>query len=166
MITGTIAVLFFILAFTCGGNGEWAQCAILAAIGILALLFGIAGREDLNAYSNRLEYWAMSGKDRAKARHRWEHEAKAEEAEDRRKALEKWQKRNDRKADRAIKKQQAKNRKAESSKKNAEKKPVLKCARCQSEVFELNRITYSNGKTYANCQCPVCGERKLLKVEQ
>lgn len=56
---------------------------ILGGIVVIALL--IPDTKGNRAWANRREYWSMSGKDRAKARHRCEEEARREEERERRK---------------------------------------------------------------------------------
>ena len=64
MITGTIAVIFFIGAYCCGRSGEWTGCIIGIVIGLFMLFLGACSREQDRAYNNVVEYWAKGGPDR------------------------------------------------------------------------------------------------------
>ena len=71
---------------------NWGDSAGTFALAILILLvivmFCKAWSDDSKAYYHRVQYWRMNGKDRAKARHRWEREAREEEQRERARARE------------------------------------------------------------------------------
>lgn len=76
-------MLLALLAIVIWIGKKFGDSAGVIALSLLILLvivmLVIAGKENTNAWHNRTRYWAMSGKDRAKARHKWEAEARAEE---------------------------------------------------------------------------------------
>lgn len=80
MITGLIAVfLIFVCVIPAADNGECGTMWLCIGIAALVLFFGYVSRMDDRARVNRMQYWSMSGKDRAKERHRWEAEAREDE---------------------------------------------------------------------------------------
>ena len=81
MITGLIALIIVIAVLPPAiSNGSTGVIILVAVTVVFLLFFGYVSRKDARANVNRMNYWAMDGKDRARARHRLEAEARAEEA--------------------------------------------------------------------------------------
>lgn len=80
-------MLLALLAIVIWIGKKFGDSAGVIALSLLILLVIVmlvmAGKENTNAWHNSTKYWAMSGKDRAKARHKWEAEARAEEERER-----------------------------------------------------------------------------------
>lgn len=94
MITTVIVIFLWIIVLPVASvNGEWGTFWLTIALGVFILYGAMVGRDVDRAYIHRTEYWAMSGKDRARARKRWNEEAKREEEEEREAARERARKR-------------------------------------------------------------------------
>ena len=63
---------------------QWGVLAVVLILAVVLLGLGAAGRSVDRAYNNRVNWWAMDGKERARAERRWDAEARAEEALERR----------------------------------------------------------------------------------
>lgn len=80
MITGLISLIIVIAVLPPAiGNGSTGVIILVAVTVAFLLFFGYVSRKESSAYVNRMNYWAMDGKNRARARHRWEAEACLEE---------------------------------------------------------------------------------------
>lgn len=88
MLTLLITIVIGIATYAAANNGEWGSVAIGVLIILGAWFMKMVALMDDKAWLHRTEYWAMSGKDRAKARSRWEREAREEEERDRAKRAE------------------------------------------------------------------------------
>jgi hypothetical protein len=88
MLTLLITIVIGIATYAAGCNGEWGSVAIGVLIILGAWFMKMIALMDDKAWLHRTEYWAMSGKDRAKARHRWEREAREEEERKKRREAE------------------------------------------------------------------------------
>lgn len=83
MITGLLSFVIGISVFASFRNGETGSAVIGLLLIYLLLSFRRALRDDSLAYAHRVQYWKMNGRDRAKARIRWEREAEEEERRER-----------------------------------------------------------------------------------
>lgn len=162
MITGAIAVLLLVVVLPASAsNGEWGTFWITIGIAAVVLWFGLVSRADDRATVNRMNYWSMSGKDRAKARHRWEAEALAEEERER-----------------EIRKAQYRNK--ERARRNDTRyvdglqtagtlldvqNTKYPCPSCGEAMDEFNRVLYSSGTVYVNYRCRRCGKTLPVKVK-
>lgn len=79
MISGLISAVILIAVIAAWNNGEYGSVAVGIILILMVLSFGRAVRDDCNAYYNRVQYWKMNGRDRARARIRWEREAMSDE---------------------------------------------------------------------------------------
>ena len=79
MITGLIALIIVIAVLPPAiGDGNIGVIILVGVVVGFLLLWGYVGRKQDSAEWNWISYWAMDGKDRARARHRWEAEAREE----------------------------------------------------------------------------------------
>lgn len=161
MITAFLIFIMLIGIVGFSGSGNvWAIVGCVAVI-LLVLFAKMVITEDEKAWIHRSEYWAMSGKDRAKARHRWEAEARAEEERER---AERAARTEVRKPTRTEQEEAARNGAARiESVRNMEGKstPSTRTERFESEVMRARsmpvRGTYGAArKMYV---CSVCGQK-------
>ena len=97
-LIGMIAVVYWI-GTTWGDTAG--EIALVVAVVIVLAMFIHAWIEDDRAWAHRVHYWAMDGKERAMARHRWEAQAREEERRERERRREKAS----RKKERALEKE-------------------------------------------------------------
>ena len=142
MIALVLTVLLGVAAYAFWGNGDtWGG---LACVGVIVFVWfaHFVSRRDAKAYVNRVNYWSMDGKDRAKARHRWEEEAREEEKREHEEAVE-----------RAERKRGATN----STQGSPVRHDPTICIVCGHIYEETGRKVYSDGTTMLECTCPRCG---------
>lgn len=166
MITAIVIFLVIVAAMYASSSGDSTSMWIIIGVGVL-VVFGIfVSHEDDKAYVNRMHYWAMSGKDRAKARNRWEAEARAEERQEREQQLER--------AQIALERQEIRQQKEYQKLANKlgidlEKAPLplLKeqiCSKCRVELRVANWKRFSDGTTYVEYVCPGCGQQTTMNI--
>lgn len=80
-MTIILSLILAVPAYVLWDSNRLGSFLCIGAI-VLLLFAGFTVRQDAKAYVNRREYWAMSGKDRARAMRRWEEEAELEELEE------------------------------------------------------------------------------------
>ena len=179
----TIITIFMVIAIV-GFSGKGDTWAIVgcAAVIVVVWIAHMCSVDDARAWVNRSNYWSMSGKDRARARHRWEAEARAEEARERAKLAEKAERKAMRKRRKLLKKQrrmppevpndgptaaelQEAKRKREAyveyrrriNKPTAESGPVRVCHYCGRSVHAYGRRVWNGHESLTEYRCPKCG---------
>lgn len=154
MITGAIAVLLLVVVLPAAAHdGNWGTFWITIGIAAVVLFFGLVSRADDRATVNRMNYWSMSGKDRARARHQWEAEARREEERERQKQLEKMRRREVRKARKQV------------VSPTAQRCGRVRCAKCGLITKEVSRPSYGNA-TFILYECPYCGNREFVNQKE
>ena len=158
MLTLLICGVIGIAVHVSAANGQWGAAAIGAVIIAFLLIMRSAAKEDTNAHYNAVQYWAMDGKDRAKARHKWEAQARDEERREAEAREAKRKQELERKADATIRRMQ------EENAKNVVPDKMVTCAGCGKQAREETRVTYPSGATYVTYTCPWCGEKRTVKI--
>lgn len=157
--------------------------AVAVAVLLLIIAFCSGWSKDTKAYYNRTSYWAMSGKDRAKARRRWNAEAKAEEERERREAYERAEAKRKREAYIAQKRAErfgtasqgqplaqstARQRSAAHpsapERTCAQKEKLFVCPKCCRYVRVIGSRTLEGGRVVTEYYCPHCRERRTTGI--
>lgn len=153
MITGIIAIVIIVGAgIPAVTEGQWGVFAVCAVVAVFLLALGAVSRMDDRAHVNRMHYWSMSGKDRARARHQWEAEARREEEAERERLRQRRLKREAREARKPV------------VSPTAQKGGGTRCARCGRTAKEVSRPVCGSAR-FVLYECQKCGERKLVKIE-
>ena len=154
--------------------------AVSAAVLLLIIAFCSGWSKDTKAYYNRTSYWAMNGKDRAKARRRWNAEAKAEEERERQQAIEARRKREAyiarKRAERfgtasqgqpsaqsAVQQRSAAHPSA-PERTCAQKEKLFVCPKCCRYVRVIGSRTLEGGRAVTEYYCPHCRERRTTGI--
>ncbi len=139
--------------------------AVAVAVLILIIAFCSGWSKDTKAYYNRTSYWAMNGKDRARARRRWNAEAKAEEERERREAYERAEAKRKREA--YIAKRRAERsgtHPSEQQRTYVQKEKLFVCPKCCRYVRVIGSRTLEGGRVVTEYYCPHCRERRTTGI--
>lgn len=144
-------VTFIMVIGIIGFSGDGNTLAIVGCVAVIAIawVFHIAAVEDTKAWANRTHYWSMSGKDRAKARHRWEAEARREEEREKQKRAERIQRK---------RKTATKN---ESVATRVQAKDRTICPECGRRMEVEWSRRYPSGTVFTSYVCGTCGYKRL-----
>jgi len=134
--------------YVSAANGSWGTFWVFTVGLVFVIVCAIGTHLDNKAWIHRRNYWAMSGKDRAKARRRWEREADEEEAREKEKNIER-----------------ARRKRGETVLVESNRTNPYRCIVCGTDYEEAGRRKYQNGAVMIDCLCPSCGNRKLMKLE-
>ena len=154
--------------------------AVAAAVLLLVIAFCSGWSKDTKAYYNRTSYWAMNGKDRARARRRWNAEAKAEEERERREAIEARRKREAyiarKRAERfgtasqgqplaqSAVQQRSAARPSAPERTYIQKEKLFVCPKCCRYVRVIGIRTLEGGRVVTEYYCPQCRERRTTGI--
>ena len=148
MITGIIALFILIVGvWPAASNGDTGTAVLGAVIAVLVLLFGIFSREENRAFNNFVHYWSTG-----------EEPGKRDRQDSVRRREERTRMRNDRKAEKALK------RYREEHVTDEPVQRTVKCRNCGKDAREVTRTRYPSGAEYVQYSCPYCGEKKLVKM--
>lgn len=139
--------------------------AVAVAVLLLVIAFCSGWSKDTKAYYNRTSYWAMNGKDRARARRRWNAEAKAEEERERREACERAEAKRKREA--YIAKRRAERSGTHTSEQQrtyVQKEKLFVCPKCCRYVRVIGSRTLEGGRVVTEYYCPHCRERRTTGI--
>ena len=150
---------------------------IAVAVAVLLLIIGFCSgwSRDTKAYHNRTSYWAMSGKDRARARHKWEAEARAEEERERREAHERAeakrkreayiaQKRAERQGTASTVQQRTSTHPPAPERTYVSREKLFVCPKCCRYVRVIGSKTIDGGRVVTEYYCPHCRERRTTGI--
>ena len=70
MLIAIVAALALFVMYVSSAEGQWGPFWVAVVIGGFLIIALIGGAKDLSAYGNRVDYWAMNGKERYRARKR------------------------------------------------------------------------------------------------
>ncbi len=129
--------------------------AVAVAVLLLIIAFCSGWSKDTKAYYNRTSYWVMSGKDRARARRRWNAEAKAEEERERREAYERAE---------AKRKREAYIARKRTERTCAQKEKLFVCPKCCRYVRVIGSRMLEGGRAVTEYYCPHCRERRTTGI--
>lgn len=163
MIIGGILI---IAGIALAAEGKWGGAAVAWVIAVFIIICWNAEKMDAKAWVNRTSYWAKSGKDRAKMRHQWEREARAEEQRELQARLDREQRKRDKQAEKElerVRKEYAQNPPPVREQPAPFESEVLKA---RYEGSRVNRVTVGRripGTTAAGAQmwqfkCYACGK--------
>ena len=157
--------------------------AVAVAVLLLIIAFCSGWSKDTKAYYNRTSYWAMSGKDRAKAKRRWNTEAKAYEERERREAYDRAEAKRKREAyisqERAERlgrasqgqplaqsavQQRSAARPSAPERTYAQKEKLFVCPKCCRYVRVTGSRTLEGGRVVTEYYCPQCRERRTTGI--
>ena len=149
MIAGLVSAVLLVPLFVGAEKGEWGVVAVCGVLIVLVIAGAVISAMDSRAWMNRTSYWAKSGKDRAKLRHKWEAEARAEEEAERAKRMAAWRAKHGSSATQEMPYVQA-----------TEPKPRVEepfvCKYCQKEVRGHMMVMPAEGGVVRFYMCPVC----------
>ena len=155
---------------------------IAVAVAVLLLIIAFCGgwSKDTKAYYNRTSYWAMSGKDRARAKRRWNAEAKAEEEREKQQAIEARRKREAyiawKRAERfgtasqgqplaqSAVQQRSTACPSVQERTYVQKEKLFVCPKCCRYVRVIGSRTLEDGRVVTEYYCPHCRERRTTGI--
>ena len=176
MITGLIAGVFLLVGVPMAiSEQQWGVLAVVIIVALILLGLGAAGRSVDRAYVNRVNYWAMSGKERARAERRWDAEARAEEARERRAREEREAIREARRRPRKAELEEAARKREayiasvqeRSVRRNADRSqtgPLRVCHACGRMVRAEGGKVFTEHGHMTSYVCPVCGAVNVTKL--
>ena len=154
--------------------------AVAVAVLLLIVAFCSGWSKDTKAYYNRTSYWAMSGKDRARARRRWNTEAKAEEEREKQQAIEARRKREAyiarKRAERfgtapqgqplaqSTVQQRSAAHPSAPERTCVQKEKLFVCPKCCRYVRVIGSRTQEGGRAVTEYYCPHCRERRTTGI--
>ena len=157
--------------------------AVAVAVLLLIIAFCSGWSKDTKAYYNRTSYWAMSGKDRAMARRRWNAEAKAYDERERREAYERAEAKRKREAYIARKRAerfgtasqgqplaqsagQQRSAACPSAQERTymQKEKLFVCPKCCRYVRVIGSRALECGRVVTEYYCPQCRERRTTGI--
>jgi len=150
LITIFIGLLGGILLVGMALEGNWGAFGLCAFILLFLWLCASDERKDWKAYQNRRDYWAMNGADRARARKRWQDEAKMQDMRMRAAAEER---------------RAARMRKEMSESQRDESESTVRCFvcdNCHKAVWNAGHFCLVGGKPAMVYYCPECGKCVMI----
>lgn len=99
MIIGSFLALMGMLM---ASGGSWGAAGITWVIALFVFICWGTEKTDAKVWYHHREYWSKSGKDRAKLRHQWEREARAEEQRELQARLDREQRKRDKQAEKEL----------------------------------------------------------------
>lgn len=154
--------------------------AVAVAVLLLIIAFCSGWSKDTKAYYNRASYWAMSGKDRARERRRWNAEAKAEKEREKQQAIEARRKREAyiarKRAERfgtasrgqplaqSAVQQRSAARPSAPERTCAQKEKLFVCPKCCRYVRVIGSRMLEGGRVVTEYYCPHCRERRTTGI--